>query len=68
MTLILQKKPMEKKVKLAKSPYDPRNLSHRNNSQEVNSELLDRISKAKPNCGFIYLLSNEKVNKEPDVS
>ena len=31
--------------------------------QEVNSELLYRICKAKPNCGFFYLLSNEKVNK-----
>ena len=58
-----------KEIKLAKSPCDPINPSHRNiNSQEVNSEILDRICKVKPNCGFFYLLSNEKVNKEPDAS
>ena len=34
----------------------------------MNSETLDRICQAKPNCGFFYLLRNEKVNKEPDVS
>ena len=63
------KKAYGKEIKVTKSPYDPRNPSHRNiNSQEVNSELLDRICKAKPNCGFFYLLSNEKVNKEPDDS
>ena len=63
------KKAYGKEIKLAKSPYDPRNPSHRNiNSQEVNSEILDRICKAKPDCGFFHLLSNEKVDKEPDVS
>ena len=34
----------------------------------MNSELLDRICKAKPNCGIFYLRSKEKVNKEPDDS
>ena len=47
------KKAYGKEIKVTKSLYDPRNPSHRNiNSQEVNSELLDRICKAKPNCGF----------------
>ena len=50
------KKAYGKEIKVTRSPYDPRNPSHRNiNSQEVNSELLDRICKAKPNCEFFFI-------------
>lgn len=40
---------------------DPRRPSERNNdSKKVNRELLDKIKRVKPNCGFFCLLSGEK--------
>ena len=43
---------------------DPRRPSERNNdSKKVNRELLDKIKRVKPNCGFFCLLSDERLDQ-----
>lgn len=43
---------------------DPRRPSERNSdSIKVNRELLDKIKRVKPNCGFFCLLSDEKLHQ-----
>ena len=43
---------------------DPRRPSERNNdSKKVNRKLLDKIKRVKPNCGFVCLLSDEKLGR-----
>lgn len=49
----------------AKPLNDPRHPFHRDNdSKNANKELLDKIKKVKPDCGFFYLLSDEKLIHE----
>ena len=48
----------------AKPLNDPRRPSERNNDpKNVNRELLDKIKRVKPNCGFFCLLSDEKLDQ-----
>ena len=47
---------------------DPRRPSERNNdSKKVNRELLDKIKRVKPNCGFFCLLSDERLDQNKNA-
>ena len=65
MKLISQKKIYRREERNNAKPLnDPRRPSERNNDpKNVNRELLDKIKRVKPNCGFFCLLSDEKLDQ-----